>query len=119
MQQQPYTAALPSKLHFVDHKEIIRISRETIIPFMQECGSTDLRVDCLKTFYHPEVLSLYESHGIRVYPSAGHPQNVYGGYPPKSHDFMPNEGIHAEIKKRAWKTSQCSSSSQAIAKQSL
>ena len=81
----------------VDHKEILRISREMIIPYMRKVKSKDLRVDCLKSFHHPLVLELYRKHDIRVYPSAGIPQSVPDGYPPNSHDLMPNENIHSEI----------------------
>jgi hypothetical protein len=65
---------------------------------MKQCRCKDLRVDCLKSFHNGRVTSLYQRHGIRVYPSAGHPHNVADGYPPNSHDLMPNEAIHGEIK---------------------
>ena len=87
----------------VDFREILKLSKEMIIPFLQKCNCTELRVDCLKSFHHPKVIELYQSHGILVYPSAGYPHSVPNGYPPNSHDLMPNEAIHGELKNQLGK----------------
>ena len=82
----------------VDLDEVVKISKETIIPFMKKCECADLRVDCLRHFQNARVTALFESHSMKVYPSAGEPYNVEGGYPPNGHEFMPNEGVHGQVK---------------------
>ena len=45
---------------------------------------------------------LFKNEGIDVYSSAGFGHNVKGGYPPNSHETMPNEQMHNELKQTVY-----------------
>jgi len=78
--------------------DVLKVSEELIIPFMQKCGCRDLRVDCLRHFQNPGVTEMFARNGMQVHPSAGEPYDVEGGYPPNGHEFIPYEVVHGEVK---------------------
>jgi hypothetical protein len=47
-----------------------------------------------------EAKKLYADAGVNFYPSAGAGQNATNGYPPNSHETMPNEPINSDFKAR-------------------
>ena len=49
-------------------------------------------MDCVSVNHSLEVVAAFKARGIKVYPSAGAPHNVEGGYPPYSHDLSILDG---------------------------
>ena len=74
-----------------------------IIPFMKNTNSTEVIFDCTNVYHNKDVYELFESEGIDVYPSSGYGHNVKGGYPPNSHETMPNEQMHNDLKQDVYK----------------
>jgi len=58
---------------------------KTMVPFMKRTGSTLAIMDCVRVNHCPEVVAAFKEGGIDVYPSAGDPHNVEGGFPPYTH----------------------------------
>ena len=83
--------------------EMVQCSKEMIFPFMEKTDSKLLIFDCTNVYHNVSVCHLFESNGIEVYGSAGLGRNENGGYPPNSHETMPNETMHAELKERIFK----------------
>lgn len=69
----------------VDGEEHCRGVRAMAIPFMQKTGSTCIFMDCVRVNHCPQVVETFENAFIEVWPSAGYPHNVKGGFPPTSH----------------------------------
>jgi hypothetical protein len=78
----------------MDQPEMMKCCQEMVIPFMQETKSQQIIFDCTTVYHNEDVYQLFRDAGIDVYPSAGHTFRVAGGYPPNSHETMPNEQIH-------------------------
>ena len=82
---------------------MLDVCEDMLIPFKQETGSTKLIFDCTNVYHNDDIYDVLKEAGIDVYPSAGRPHNVEGGYPPNSHDCMPIELINGRLKEKARK----------------
>ena len=71
---------------------------DVVIPFLKRTKSKKLIFDCTTVYHNDEVYDELKEAGIHVYPSAGRPFDVKGGYPPNSHDCMSNELINNRLK---------------------
>lgn len=69
----------------VDGEEHCRGVRAMATPFMQKTGSTCIFMDCVRVNHCQQVVETFENAFIEVWPSAGYPHNVKGGFPPTSH----------------------------------
>ena len=58
-------------------------------------------MDCTTVYHNPTIYEELRDNGIQPYPSGGRPFDVEGGYPPNSHDCMPNELINDRLKANA------------------
>ncbi len=87
----------------MDAEEMVRCCKESIIPFMKETGSTELRFDCTDVYHNQAVYNVLLEAGIKPYPSAGKNHKVHGGYPPNSHETMPCESVHNLLKEKLFK----------------
>ena len=65
---------------------------------MKRTKSKKVILDCTTVYHNDEVYDELKEAGIHVYPSAGRPFDVKGGYPPNSHDCTPNELIDNRLK---------------------
>ncbi len=65
---------------------------------MKKTRSSTLVFDCTNVYHNEKVYNKLKAHGIEPYPSAGHTHRVKGGYPPNSHETMPNEGFNYDFK---------------------
>ena len=60
-----------------------------------------LVMDCTTVYHNTKIYQTLEDAGIKAYPSGGRPFDVKGGYPPNSHDCMPNELINDKLKEHS------------------
>ena len=91
-----------------DHKRMTQTSmldvcQQVLIPFMKRTKSKKLVFDCTNVYHNDDVYDVLRKAKIDVYPSAGRPHNVEGGYPPNSHDCMPIEQINNRSKENSRK----------------
>ncbi len=63
-----------------------------VVPLMQDTGSDLAIADCVKMGHSPEVKQEFAEGKKELFPSAGAPHNVIGGYPPYSHDCSIEDG---------------------------
>ena len=89
-----------------DHKKMNQegmkdVCEAIIVPFMKRTKSKVLVFDCTTVYHNPTIYALLRDEGIEPYPSGGRPFDVEGGYPPNSHDCMPNELINDKLKENA------------------
>jgi len=59
----------------------------TVVPAMIRTGSKVAVMDCVNLNHCAAVVDAFKKGGIEVFPSAGYPHRVRGGYPPYSHDL--------------------------------
>ena len=78
----------------VSSKTLAAAVTKTIVPFMKRTRSRLAVLDCVTVNHSKEVVAAFaaEGGGIEVYPSAGFPHNVVGGYPQYSHDLLILDG---------------------------
>jgi hypothetical protein len=77
---------------------MVKCREELVIPFMKETRSKILIFDCTNAYHNDEVYELFGQRKLKDYPSAGYGHNVKDGYPPNSHETMPNEQMHNDLK---------------------
>ena len=70
---------------------------------MKKTKSKKLVFDCITVYHNTKVSDELKQNGIDVHPSGGSSFGVKGGYPPNSHDCMPNELINDRLKENARK----------------
>jgi len=70
---------------------------------MKRTKSKKLVFDCTNVYHNERIYEMMKKAKIDVYPSAGRPHNVKGGYPPNSHDCMPIELINDRLKQNSRK----------------
>ena len=86
----------------VGAKEMARAAKKVVVPFMKETNSKIVVMDCTRNNHNDTVRKVFEDAGIYVYPSAGYTDGVKNGYPPNSHDCMPNETFHSVFKNQIY-----------------
>ena len=82
-------------------ESMLDVCRDVIIPFMKESRSKKLVIDCTTVYHNKRIYDLLKENKIKPYPSAGVPFRTPNGYPPNSHDMMPNELINDRLKENA------------------
>lgn len=84
-------------------ESMLKVCKSVLIPFMKKTRSKKVIFDCTTVYHNSRVYSLLRENGIEPYPSAGMPFRTEGGYPPNSHDCMPNELINDRLKENVRK----------------
>ena len=90
------------KKHFehpsIDAKMVKQVFEEEVVPWCKENGLKLLILDNESKFHTKMLVTHMESHGIQIYPGSGKKpwDRSENGYPPRSHDCMPNETEFAE-----------------------
>ena len=86
------------KLRFLDEKMVKQVFDEEVVPWCKEHGLKLLILDNESKFHTKMLVTHMESHGIQIYPGSGKKpwDRSENGYPPRSHDCMPNETEFAE-----------------------
>ena len=71
---------------------------EEVVPRCKENGLKLLILDNESKFHTKMLVTHMEKHGIQIYPGSGKKpwDRSESGYPPRSHDCMPNETEFAE-----------------------
>jgi hypothetical protein len=81
-----------------DKSETVKCCEKLVIPFMKETRSKVLFFDCPNVYHNDGVDKLFEEHRLEVYLSSGCGHGIEDGYPPNSHETMPNEQMHNDLK---------------------
>ena len=90
------------KKHFehptIDAKMVKQVFDEEVVPWCKENGLKLLILDNESKFHTKMLVTHMQSHGIQIYPGSGKKpwDRSENGYPPRSHDCMPNETEFAE-----------------------
>ncbi|CAF4224673.1 unnamed protein product [Rotaria sp. Silwood2] len=70
----------------VHEQSYLHALRNCVIPFMKATNSKILMTDCVNLNHTLKIRDLLFNNRIELYGSAGYHHQVYGGYPPYSHD---------------------------------
>ena len=82
----------------IDGKMVKKVFEEEVVPWCKENGLKLLILDNESKFHTKMLVTFMKSKGIQIYPGSGKKPwgRAENGYPPRSHDCIPDETEFAE-----------------------